>query len=55
MRVGLELTGEVSIVDMWNGFSLVKFTNVLVCNEVLVGQPWFVGDRSIVSNVGHFF
>lgn len=36
-------SGEFSIVDMVNGFSLVKFGNAMDRNRVLMGQPWFVG------------
>lgn len=33
-----QLIGEVNIVNMGIGFSLVKFTNALDCNRVLEGQ-----------------
>lgn len=41
-----KIVGEANIVDMGNGFSLVKFTNAMDCNKVLEGQPWFVGGQS---------
>lgn len=34
---------EGSMVDMGNGFTLVKFTNY--CSRILEGQPWFVGGQ----------
>lgn len=40
-----KLSREVSIVDMGNRFTLVKFTNSIECNNVLDGQPWFVGEQ----------
>lgn len=39
--VDWQITGEVSIVDMGNGFSLLKFTNAKYCNRVHEGQPGF--------------
>lgn len=33
------------IVDMGNGFSLIKLSNVIDRNKVLQGQPWFVGGQ----------
>lgn len=43
-----QLEEEVSIVDMGNSFSLIKFINENDCNRVYEGQPWFVG-RQIYS------
>lgn len=40
--VGWHVAGEVSFVDMGNGFSLVKLTNELDCNRVFESPPWFV-------------
>lgn len=40
-----KLSGEVSMVDMGNGFTLLKFTNAIDCNSVLDGQPWFMGGQ----------
>lgn len=37
-----QIKSEVSIVDMGNGFTLVKFSNAVDCNKVFEGQPWFV-------------
>lgn len=36
-------TSDVNLLDMANGFHLIKFSNVLDRNAVLHGQPWFVG------------
>lgn len=36
---------DISIVDMSNGFSLVKFANAMDRNRVLQGQPWFIGGQ----------
>lgn len=35
-------SGDVSIVDMGNGFRVIKFSSVMDRNKVLYGQPWFV-------------
>lgn len=37
-----QLEEEVSIVDMGNSFSLIKFINENDCNRVYEGQPWLV-------------
>lgn len=36
--------GDVDMVDIGNGFYLIKFSNVMDRNSVLHGQTWFVGD-----------
>lgn len=42
------VVGEVSIVDRVNGFSLVKSSNEIECNQVFEGQPSFI-DKQIYS------
>lgn len=47
MKCTLEwkVSGEVSFVDMGNGFTLVKFSNEVDCNRVYEGQSWLVGGQ----------
>lgn len=37
--------GDVELVDIGNGFYLIKSLNVMDRNSVLHGQPWFVGGQ----------
>lgn len=32
--------GEVNIIDLGNGASIIKFTNAVDCNKVFEGQLW---------------
>lgn len=34
-----------NIMDMGNGYSLIKFIDVMDCKEVIKGQPWFVNGQ----------
>lgn len=49
---GSQVSKEVSFVGMDNGFSLIKFTNEVVCNRVFEGQSGLLMDKFLVSRDG---
>lgn len=43
-----KVVGDVSIVDMRNGYNLIKFTNPMACVRIFERQPWFISGQYIV-------
>lgn len=39
-------------IDLGSGFTLIKFSNAMYCNNVLQSQPWFVAYKFIVYKSG---